>query len=113
MSATGSSARSSSPMGSAEIIDLCRRHSLFEWGTQDVSPPAIARGEGCYLYTVDGERILDFNSIAMNVNIGHGDQRVTDAVVAQMQDVAFVSPFMATEVRARVAEKLAEVTPPG
>lgn len=100
-------------MGSEQIIELCRRHSLFEWGTQEVSPLAIARGEGCYLYTVDGDRILDFNSIAMNVNIGHGDQRVTDAVVAQMRDVAFVSPFMATEIRARVAEKVAEVTPAG
>ncbi len=96
-----------------EVIDLCRRHSLFEWGTQDVAPQAIARGEGCYLYTVDGEQILDFNSIAMNVNIGHGDQRVTEAVAAQMADVAFVSPFMATEVRARVAQKMAEITPAG
>ncbi len=96
-----------------EIVDLCRRHSLFEWGTQDVAPQAIARGEGCYLYTVDGDRILDFNSIAMNVNIGHGDQRVTEAVAAQMADVAFVSPFMATEVRALAARKLAEVTPTG
>ncbi|MEL6984039.1 MAG: aminotransferase class III-fold pyridoxal phosphate-dependent enzyme [Actinomycetota bacterium] len=96
-----------------EIVDLCRRHTLFEWGTQQVTPMAIARGEGCYLYTVDGDRILDFNSIAMNANIGHGDQRVTDAVAAQMADIAFVSPFMATEVRARVAHKLAEVTPAG
>ena len=101
------------PMRADEIIDLCRRHSLFEWGTQDVAPTAIARAEGCYLYTVGGRRILDFNSISMNVNIGHGDQRVTDAAAAQMRKVAFVSPFMATEVRARVAQKVAEVTPAG
>ena len=100
-------------MSPDEIVEACRRYSLFEWGTQDVEPVPIARGEGCYLFTVDGRRILDFNSIAMNVNIGHGDQRVTQAVAVQMADVAFVSPFMATEVRARVGRKLAEVTPPG
>ncbi|MGI9612696.1 MAG: aminotransferase class III-fold pyridoxal phosphate-dependent enzyme [Acidimicrobiales bacterium] len=98
-------------MGPDEIVDLCRRHSLFEWGTQDVDPIPIVRGEGCYLYTADDRRILDFNSIAMNVNIGHGDQRVTAAVAEQMANVAFVSPFMATEVRARVGQKLAEVSP--
>ena len=96
-----------------EIVDGCRRFSLFEWGSQDVSPLAIERGEGCWLHTVDGRRILDFNSISMNVNIGHGDQRVTEAVARQMEQVAFVSPFMATEVRARVGEKLASITPPG
>lgn len=103
----------SGPLTEQEIVRLCQQYSLFEWGTQDVSPLAIERGEGCYLHTVDGRRILDFNSIAMNVNIGHGDQRVTDGVVEQMRKIAFVSPFMATEVRARVGEKLASVTPPG
>ena len=52
-------------MNAAEIVDLCRSYSLFEWGTQEVNPLAIDRGEGCYLYTVDGRQILDFNSIAM------------------------------------------------
>ena len=103
----------SSAMTEEEVVDLCRRHSLFEWGTQNVAPRAIARAEGCYLYTVAGDRILDFSSIAMNANIGHGDQRVTEAVATQMANVAFVSPFMATEVRALAAQKLAEVTPAG
>ena len=100
-------------MQASEVIALCREYSLFEWGTQEVNPLPIDRGEGCYLYTMDGRQILDFNSIAMNVNIGHGDSRVTDAVTKQMEKVSFVSPFMVTEVRAEVAKKIAEVTPPG
>ena len=100
-------------MHASEVVDLCRTYSLFEWGTQDVNPLAIDRGEGCYLHTMDGREILDFNSIAMNVNIGHGDQRITSAVSKQMEKISFVSPFMVTEVRAEVAKKLAEVTPEG
>jgi taurine---2-oxoglutarate transaminase len=96
-----------------EIVRLCCNHSMFEWGTQQVSPLAIERGEGCYLYTVDGRRILDFNSISINVNIGHGDQRVTEAVIEQMRKISFVSPYMVTQVRALVAQKMAEITPPG
>ena len=100
-------------MHASEVVDLCRTYSLFEWGTQEVNPLAIDRGEGCYLYTIDGREILDFNSIAMNVNIGHGDQRITKAVSKQMEKISFVSPFMVTEVRAEVAKKLAEITPKG
>jgi taurine--2-oxoglutarate transaminase len=100
-------------VNAAEVVDLCRSYSLFEWGTQEVNPLAIDRGEGCYLYTMDGRQILDFNSISMNVNIGHGDQRITEAVAHQMGKVSFVSPFMVTEARAEVAKKLAEITPNG
>ncbi len=47
----------------------------------------------------------------MSVNIGHGDARVTDAVHAQMQQLAYANPFMATEPRARLGAKLAEICP--
>jgi len=43
-----------------------------------LDPIAIDRAEGVYLYTPEGERILDFNSQLMSVNIGHGDRRVID-----------------------------------
>jgi len=46
----------------------------------------------------------------MNVNIGHGDQRVTEAVMQQMQDVSFVHPGMTTEARAKLGKKLADIS---
>ena len=39
-----------------------------------VVPVPIEYAKGVYMYTPDGERILDFNSQLMSVNIGHGDQ---------------------------------------
>ncbi|MCC7378118.1 MAG: aminotransferase class III-fold pyridoxal phosphate-dependent enzyme, partial [Chitinophagaceae bacterium] len=56
-------------------------------------------------------RILDFSSGLMNVNIGHGDQRITDAVVKQMQEVAYVTPSCVTKVRGELGKKLAEICP--
>ena len=47
----------------------------------------------------------------MSVNIGHGDQRVIDAIAAQAQKLAYANPFMAHEPRARLGAKLAEITP--
>jgi taurine---2-oxoglutarate transaminase len=45
------------------------------------------------------------------VNIGHGDERVIRAIHEQAQVLAYANPFMATEARARLGAKLAEITP--
>ena len=99
-------------MSGEQIVALCREHSLYEWSAQSaVDPIPVERAEGVYFYSPDGTRYLDFNSQLMSVNIGHGDSRVTDAVYAQMQKLAYANPFMATEPRARLGAKLAEITP--
>ena len=99
-------------MSGEQIVALCREHSLYEWSAQSaVDPIPVERAEGVYFYSPDGTRYLDFNSQLMSVNIGHGDARVTDAVHAQMQKLAYANPFMATEPRARLGAKLAEITP--
>ena len=99
-------------MTAEEIVRLSRKHTLFSWSTQGVLDPiAIDRAEGVYIYTPDGTRILDFNSQLMSVNIGHGDRRVIDAITAQALKLQFVQPAFATEPRARLGEKLAEILP--
>src|SRR5258708_11549346 len=47
----------------------------------------------------------------MSVNIGHGDPRVIQAISDQAATLAYANPFMATEPRARLGAKLAEITP--
>jgi len=95
-----------------EIVDLCLRHTLFDWQQQGSTRPIpVASAKGCEFFTVDGKRYLDFNSQLMGVNIGHGDQRVIDAIAEQGRTLAYISPFMATEVRARLGKKLAELLP--
>src|SRR5260370_1670883 len=47
----------------------------------------------------------------MSVKIGPGDERVTQAIHEQAQTLAYANPFMATEPRARLGAKLAEITP--
>jgi taurine--2-oxoglutarate transaminase len=99
-------------MSGAEIVELCRSHTLFEWSAQSaVDPIPVARSKGIYFWTPEGKRFLDFNSQLMCVNIGHGDERVIRAIKEQAEVLAYANPFMATEVRARLAKKLAEITP--
>ena len=99
-------------MTGAEIVDLCKKHSLYEWSAQSkVAPIPVARAKGIYFWTPEGQRFIDFNSQLMSVNIGHGDERVIAAVHEQLSQLAYANPFMAHEPRARLGAKLAEITP--
>src|SRR5438132_7451248 len=102
----------SETMAGEQIVDLCRRHTIFEWSAQAaVDPIPVARAKGIHFWTPEGKRFIDFNSQLMCVNIGHGDERVIRAIVEQASTLAYANPFMATEVRARLGVKLAEITP--
>lgn len=87
-------------------------YTLFSWSKQKgINPLAIKKAEGVYLYDYDGNRYLDFSSGLVNVNIGHGNQRVTNAVMKQMQEVSYVTPSCVTEARGELGKKLEEITP--
>ncbi|MGA9542701.1 MAG: aminotransferase class III-fold pyridoxal phosphate-dependent enzyme [Candidatus Sulfotelmatobacter sp.] len=99
-------------MSGKEIVDLARKHTLYEWSAQSkVDPIPVAHAKGIYSYTPEGKRFIDFNSQLMSVNIGHSDERVIQAISEQAATLAYANPFMATEVRARLGAKLAEITP--
>jgi taurine--2-oxoglutarate transaminase len=99
-------------MTGEEMIALSRKHTIFEWSAQGaVDPIAVARAKGASFWTPDGKRYLDFNSQLMCVNIGHADPRVVRAIQEQAARLPYANPFMATEPRARLGAKLAEVTP--
>ncbi|MBU0554321.1 aminotransferase class III-fold pyridoxal phosphate-dependent enzyme [Myxococcota bacterium] len=99
-------------MNSKEMIQLCKEHTLWSWSrNDDVSPLPIARSEGIYLYTPEGQRIIDFNSQLMSVNIGHGHPKVRAAMKAQIDELLYVYPGAATAPRARLSKKLAELMP--
>src|SRR5882757_9264907 len=95
-----------------EVLQNNLDFTLFSWSRQKgIDPICVQRAEGVYLYDFNGKRYIDFSSGLMNVNIGHGDQRVTDAVVKQMQQVSYVTPACVTKVRGDLGKKLAEITP--
>ena len=99
-------------MTTDEIVALNRQHTFFSWSAQGaIDPIAIDRAEGVWLYTPDGTKILDFNSQLMSVNVGHGDRRIIDAITEQATKLQFVQPAFATEIRARLGRKLAEILP--
>jgi taurine--2-oxoglutarate transaminase len=105
-------ASQTTPLSGDEIVQLTRQHTLFEWSAQShVNPIPVSGAKGSWFWTPEGKRYLDFNSQLMCVNIGHGDERVIRAIAEQAATLAYANPFMATEARARLGQKLAEITP--
>jgi len=95
-----------------EIVALSKKHTIYEWSAQSKADPIpVARAKGIYFWTPEGKRYIDFNSQLMCVNIGHGDDRVVRAIQEQAAVLAYANPFMATEPRAKLGAKLAEITP--
>lgn len=104
--------RKMTAMSGPEMVALSKKHSLYEWSAQaSVDPIPVARSKGIYFWTPEGKRFIDFNSQLMCVNIGHSDPRVIRAIQDQAAELAYANPFMATEVRARLGEKLAQICP--
>lgn len=99
-------------MHSQEMVELSLKHTLYSWSaTGKTDPLPVARAEGVYLYSPEGKRWLDFNSQLMSVNIGHGNKHVIDAIKKQLDTLIYVYPGTATEVRARLGQKLAQLVP--
>lgn len=97
-----------------EILSLSKEHVFWTWSAQArVNPIAVKRAKGVYFWDVDDKRYLDFNSMTMCVNIGHGDERVIKAIQEQAAELAYAAPGMTTKIRALAGKAVAEVTPQG
>jgi adenosylmethionine-8-amino-7-oxononanoate aminotransferase len=70
--------------------------------------PEIVGGDGCWLLTADGRRILDAAGGAIVANIGHGRTEVADAVHDALAGGAYVVPIWPTPNRERLHDILVE-----
>jgi len=97
-----------------EILPLSKEHVFWTWSAQaKVNPIAVKRAKGVYFWDVDDKRYLDFNSMTMCVNIGHGDERIIKAMQEQAAELPYAAPGMTTKIRALASREVASVTPQG
>jgi taurine--2-oxoglutarate transaminase len=96
----------------SDILPLSLEHSFWTWSAQgSVSPIPVKHAKGVYFWDADDKRYLDFNSMMMCVNIGHGDERVIEAIAEQARQLVFTAPSMTTKPRAVLGKMLSEITP--
>src|SRR5664279_4946945 len=101
-------------LSAEEILPLSLEHGFWTWSAQGkVNPIPVVKAKGVYFWDASGKRYLDLNSMVMCVNIGHGDERVIEAIVKQARDLPFAGPPMATRPRAVLGKLLKAIVPQG
>ncbi|MGQ9753490.1 MAG: aspartate aminotransferase family protein [Thermaceae bacterium] len=72
-----------------------------------------SHAEGVYVWDTTGKRYLDFLGLYGALNLGHRHPRVVEAVKRQLDRMPMSVRVLVSEPTARLAEKLAELTPEG
>ena len=81
----------------------------YRYYCQGDSPSFIDRGEGCYLYDVDGNKFIDFVCALGPITIGYNVEEINDAVKAQLDKG--ISFSLQAEAEVELAEKIIEIIP--
>jgi taurine---2-oxoglutarate transaminase len=101
-------------MDGDEIRKVVRETNYVTWRRQGGwDPLVVARAQGSRFWDATGKEYLDFSSQLIATNLGHGNERVAEAIAAQAKSVAYAAPGFATEARARASLALIEVLPKG
>jgi acetylornithine/N-succinyldiaminopimelate aminotransferase len=78
-------------------------HMMPSYARVDI---AFERGEGCWLFTADGQRYLDFGSgVAVNA-LGHSHPHLVEAITEQAKKVIHVSNLYRIKDGERLADRL-------
>ncbi len=88
---------------SAQRHDLERDNALYLWhpmahpkAMKAQRPDIIAKGEGCWVWDIDGHKLLDGVAGLWSSNLGHSCREVRDAIVAQLDELPFFNTFRGT-----------------
>jgi len=104
------------PQKSNDLVARDRQHLWHPYTQEKIAPNPIpiARAEGVYLYTEDGQRILDgISSWWVNIH-GHSHPRLNEALAHQSREMEHVMFAGFTHPRAvELAERLVEILPEG
>ena len=90
-------------MTTQETIELFNQYVIGNYGRL---PRVMVKGEGCYLWDADGNKILDmFPGWAVS-GIGHCPPKVVDAVRKQVGELIHIDNTFYSEPQGRLAQML-------
>jgi ornithine--oxo-acid transaminase len=75
-------------LSSQELINLEEKHGAHNYHPL---PVVLTKGEGVYVWDVEGKRYYDFLSAYSAVNQGHCHPKITNALIEQAQTLALTS----------------------
>lgn len=100
-------------MNDAEMIKHLWTHKTQDHASLSDEDLMIERGEGVYVWTRKGKKLIDAYAGLSVVNVGHGRAEIADAVREQTLKLAYypTTRQFSNAPAAALAAKLAEITP--
>jgi taurine--2-oxoglutarate transaminase len=87
-------------------------YNLQSWSKQrGLDPIVIEKTEGIYLWDASGKRYTDMSSQLVNMNLGHGNPEIVEAIKKQAERFCFVAPTYGVESRGELAKLLVSLLP--
>ena len=81
----------------------------YRYFCKGLAPSYMDRGEGCYIYDVDGNKFIDYMCALGPITLGYNNPRVNEAVINQVK--RFSSASLQSELEVQLAEKLCKIIP--
>ena len=88
------------------FIDLENQHGAHNYHPL---PVVLEKGEGVYVWDVEGKRYYDFLSAYSAVNQGHSHPKIVDALVSQAQKLALTSRAFYNSVLGEYEKKITSI----
>jgi taurine--2-oxoglutarate transaminase len=103
---------SQEPLTPSQIKEDDLKYNLHSWSKQGgLNPAVITKSEGIYFWDSEDKKYYDMSSQLVNMNLGHGNKKVIEAIKKQADELAFIGPGFAIEARTKLAKKLIELAP--
>jgi taurine--2-oxoglutarate transaminase len=85
---------------------------MQSWSKQKgLNPVVVEKTEGIYIWDPSGKRYSDMSSQLVNMNLGHGNKAIAEAIKAQADKYCYISPSYASEPRGELAKLLVGLMP--
>ncbi len=81
----------------------------YRYFCSGIAPSYMDRGEGCYIYDVDGNEFIDYMCALGPITVGYNEPSINEAVIRQVNK--FASGSLQSELEVELAEKLCEIVP--
>ncbi|MGN0591578.1 aminotransferase class III-fold pyridoxal phosphate-dependent enzyme [Ruminococcus sp.] len=99
-------------MSAEQVRDYHKQYNLQSWSKQgSINPIPVKKAEGIYLWDYEGNRYTDMSSQLVNLNVGHGNRRIIDAIKEQAEQFCYMSPSYAVESRSLLAKMVIDRMP--
>lgn len=89
-----------------EIEELNLNNVMTTWSKQGKKTMAIKEAKGVYIYDFDGNAYIDMSAQLVCSNIGHGNEKVAEAIAEQAKKFCYVAGAYSTDVRGLLGERI-------